>query len=412
MQLIRLLTTALLLVGFSQTNGQDTSYLKRDLAPSDIKLLLSFYTQDGKHSAVTGGIGTEELKVYSVKYNYQRAAGRHSKVLLDLGVDVISSASTDRIDFNMSSASRKDGHETIAVGYSRTHRHKAFEYGLKLHGSLESDYLSRGLEFWGNAQTPNLATVGANLQIYLADLRWGWLNKPYFKPRNLIYPAELRDTAWFDSAHRSSYNLSLSYQRDVSQDLSIGIYPTLVFQKGLLSTPFHRVYFADLDFPRVEKLPNKKLTGALGLQVNTVLGRFVILRSFYQYYADDYGMRSHTFRVALPYQFKARIVVSPSLRYYRQRASSYFAPFDEHRSTSEFYTSDYDLSHFWSTNIGVTLTLNRRQMPEVNGRWLGPGISFRYTYYYRSDDLRAHIFSTLFRWNRNDVFKRSVRPRL
>lgn len=410
-QLIRWLQVTFLVLCTAAGVAQDTTYQKQELVPSDIRLLLSYYTQDGEHSAVTGGIGTEKLKVYSVKYDYKRAVGKFSKLLLDLGIDIISSASTDQIDFNMSSASRKDGHETVALGYSRTHRKRPVEYGAKLKGSLESDYLSKGFEVWGNIQAPNLATYGANVQIYLADLRWGWLNKPYFKPRNLIYPVELRDTAWFDSAHRTSYNVSLSYQREFTQSLSLGIYPTIVLQKGLLSTPFHRVYFSDLRRPRVENLPNTKFTGALGFQLNTVLGRSAILRSFYQYYSDDYGMRSHTLRLAVPYQVNGGIVISPNLRLYRQRSSRYFAAFEQHLSSSEFYSSDYDLSGFWSTNIGVTVTLNRAQRPDSTGQWYMPGVSFRYSYYSRSDDLRAHIFSTLFRWDRVDSFDKLVRPR-
>ena len=36
-------------------------YKKRVLETTELDLLMSYYTQDGKNAAVSGGIGTEEL---------------------------------------------------------------------------------------------------------------------------------------------------------------------------------------------------------------------------------------------------------------------------------------------------------------------------------------------------------------
>ncbi|MDZ7849015.1 MAG: hypothetical protein U5L96_21110 [Owenweeksia sp.] len=61
--------------------------------------LLSLYTQDGQHSAVTGGNGTEKLQVYSAQFHSVNTINEKHRWLLNFGADFISSASTDRIDF-------------------------------------------------------------------------------------------------------------------------------------------------------------------------------------------------------------------------------------------------------------------------------------------------------------------------
>ena len=45
-------------------------------------------------------------------------------------------------------------------------------------------------------------------------------------------------------------------------------------------------------------------------------------------------------------------------RFYSQGASKYFAPYEGHISTDEYYTSDYDLSTFnaHQNGIGVSYT--------------------------------------------------------
>ena len=52
------------------TYGQkanDSVYKKQRVSQTDVQALFSFYTQDGNHSAITGGVGTENLQVYAPK---------------------------------------------------------------------------------------------------------------------------------------------------------------------------------------------------------------------------------------------------------------------------------------------------------------------------------------------------------
>ena len=72
-----------------------------DIKKTDIELLYNHYVQDGSNSAVTGGIGTEKLIVYApaIKVSHKSKQNIFS---LNAGADIISSASTDNIDFIVS----------------------------------------------------------------------------------------------------------------------------------------------------------------------------------------------------------------------------------------------------------------------------------------------------------------------
>lgn len=49
----------------------------------------------------------------------------------------------------------------------------------------------------------------------------------------------------------------------------------------------------------------------------------------------------------------SKFTVYPSYRFYQQRAADYFAPYEQHQSTQEFYTSDYDLSAYRAHQYGL-----------------------------------------------------------
>src|ERR1700761_7271091 len=94
-------------------------YKKQKLSQTDIEVLFSYYAQDGDHSAVTGGTGTENLQVYAPEFNITHKPDTLNVYKVNAGVDVVTSASHDNIDYQRSSASRVDTRTHIAVGYDR-----------------------------------------------------------------------------------------------------------------------------------------------------------------------------------------------------------------------------------------------------------------------------------------------------
>ena len=74
--------------------------------------------------------------------------------------------------------------------------------------------------------------------------------------------------------------------------------------------------------------------------------------TYYRYYSDDWGIKSHTANIEIPIKISPKWTLYPSYRYYNQTAADYFAPYEQNLSTSQFYTSDYDLSKFNANQYG------------------------------------------------------------
>ena len=96
--------------------------------------------------------------------------------------------------------------------------------------------------------------------------------------------------------------------------------------EGLLSTPFHRVYFSDQELPDIERLPESRLKIPLALRLNYKASDNLIVRTYYRYYSDDFGIQAHTFNLELPIYLSDVWTISPFYRYHTQSGSKYFLP--------------------------------------------------------------------------------------
>ena len=162
----------------------------------------------------------------------------------------------------------------------------------------------------------------------------------------------------------------------------------LAYQKGLLSLPFNRVYFEN-DEVGIENLPGTRFKYPASLRLNYFLGNMLIVRTFYRYYQDDWGLKSHTAEIETPLKITPFVSVSPFYRYHTQASADYFAPYKKHAGTEQYYTSDYDLSKFDSHFVGAGF------------RWLSPSGIFglerfntfeiRYGHYTRQTGLVSNI---------------------
>src|SRR3954470_17245270 len=121
--------------------ADSSSFSKKKLNKSEIELTLSYYHQDGNNSAVTGGIGTEKLNVYAPNLNLSHQY-KLNKFSAAVGMEVISSASTDKIDFIVSSPSKLDVHYHVDANYQRQLKKTDLTIDAGLGVAFESDYLS------------------------------------------------------------------------------------------------------------------------------------------------------------------------------------------------------------------------------------------------------------------------------
>ncbi|WP_165395245.1 DUF3570 domain-containing protein [Flagellimonas allohymeniacidonis] len=400
--------------GFSQQTN--SSYTKRVLETSEIDMLFSYYSQDGQNAAVTGGEGTEELTDATSTLVLRMPLNENDVLTVDVGLSAYTSASSSNVNpldgnnlntspFDASSGeSRKDLLAYINPTYQHSSDDRNTIWSANAYFSNEYDYISFG--FGGNYtrlfnEKNTEVTIGA---------------RAFLDKWNAIYPIELRGGFFddritgngtyapvfseFEDEGRNSYSVSLNFSQILGRRLQGAIFTDLVLQEGLLSTPFQRVYFGDAedffidDFQLaddVERLPDSRFKLPIGGRLNYFLNDFLILRSYYRFYWDDWGIVSHTASLETAVKLTDRFTIFPNYRYYNQSAADYFYPKEEALSTFEFYTSDYDLSNYDAHQYGLGI-----QYKDIfaNAKVLTFGlktIDLRVNQYDRSDGLNAFI---------------------
>ena len=204
----------------------------------------------------------------------------------------------------------------------------------------------------------------------------------------MIYPIEQRAGTTGGKESRDTYATTLSYSQIINTRLQVLFMLDLSYQKGFLSLPFNRVYFDNNDVG-IENLPGRRFKYPAGVRLNYFLGNMFIIRTFYRYYQDDWGLKSHTAEIETPIKITPFVSVSPFYRYYTQSSVDYFAPYKKHSDAEQYYTSDYDLSDFDSHFMGAGF------------RYLSPGGIFglerfntfeiRYGHYTRQTGLVSNI---------------------
>jgi len=386
--------------GFSQP--VNNPFPKKKISKSSIQIVYSQYIQDGNHSAITGGIGTEKLKVYWPEFIFNEELDSVNSYSVDAGVDVISSASLDNIDFIKSSASRVSSRVYLTLGYDRNLRkNRNLTIGAKGFFSIESAYTSLGGELSLNWSSTDLSRqFSAELEGYFDDLRWGRLNGE--RPLRLVYPVELRYREWFSEYRRRSYNLNLAWQQTINAKMILRFMPGISYQQGLLATPYHRVFFKDSS-ERVENLPDHRIRIPIGIQLNSFIGGRYILRSYYRFYWDDFGILAHDFSLELAAKLSPVFTLTPLIRIYTQTAASFFKPYRGADPAQPIYSSDYDLSAFTSYEAGLELRF--AGFAKQRRRIYANDIDFRYSFYKRTDGLYAHMISTILDLNTKKKLK-------
>jgi len=378
---------------FLRAQKADTVFKKKIIDKTEIDIFYNHYSQDGNNSAVTGGIGTEKLTVYAPSIKIVRTK-KNNSISFKGGADIISSASTDNIDFIVSSASKLDMRSYINLGYAHEFTKKRIAIRAGTGISIESDYLSLPVNLGATYTSKNkMQVLNCDFQMNFDDLRWGRLNENYHRPVRLIYPSELRYQTWFKTYKRNSFSLKLGFQQVLNKRNVLGIYPEFTLQKGLLSTPFHRIYFKDSNLG-IENLPQLRQKVLLGIKLNSFVGGITILKNRVDLYMDDFGLKGLALENESSFKLNPVLTLSPSFRIDFQKGSKYFKPYGMHISQEIFYTSDYDLSSMKTYQFA--LAMRYLALKNIGRGAVFNDIKFKYAYYWRSNQLNAHIFSVLF----------------
>jgi hypothetical protein len=434
------------LISFAQEKDSTVVFKKRVLESVEVEFLASYYNQDGAHSAVSGGIGSEKLTDVASNIVLSIPLNDDDVLTIDAGISAYSSASSSNINpYNngeegnsgniangtptpwqaSSGASSSDALVALNGNYSHSSDDRNFIWNVDASFSNEFDYTSVGL---GGGITKLFNNKNSEISIK---------GNVYLDQWRPIYPIEFRELSsitsyiydqngnhssayvnqfspW-TSTGRNSYSASFSFSQILTKKSQLSVFFDVLQQQGKLSTPYQRMYFADkanyyVGDPQyipvyetnsnngvyqladaVERLPNSRFKIPLGMRWHYYINEKLVARTYYRYYWDNWGITAHTASVELPYKITDKFTVFPMYRYYSQQQSKYFAPYEKHFSTEEYYTSDYDLSSFSANQYGLGVSYT-----DLFGKIKIFGLSiknidFRFNHYSRSDGLDSNI---------------------
>ncbi len=391
------------------TDGKlDRSWFKKGaFTETEINILSSYYDQDGNHSPVTGGTGTEQLTDFTPTIIVNVPLDSAKQLSINFGIDFYSSASTDNID-DVSSTSSSDSREHVDFSYTQRLPYRRETFTVS--GGLSSEYDVNSVSF-GGSWTKESKDGNRELSFN---------GKAFLDKWKIYSPDEFRSQGVGDgqqSDSRNSYAFGIGYGQILSKRLQASISGEIVYQDGMLSTPFHRVFFNDgvdvsglterqlinsSKLRRVENLPGTRVKLPFGIRLNYYASDFIVLRSHYRFYWDDFGIVGNTFDLEAPLKITPFFSVIPFYRYHTQTTADYFKPFGEHLDgETTYFTSDNDLAGLNSHKAGIGI----RYSPVYGvGRFKFPGfkdgtlvnfkgIDLRFAKYHRSDGLDAWIAS-------------------
>ena len=466
---------------YSQGTKQST-FKKRVLESTEVDFLASYYVQDGSRSSVSGGIGSEKLTDIASNITVAMPLNDDDVLTVDIGISAYSSASSSNINpFNSSGASGGNGDDdddddrngysnpggtsqpygspwqassgasksdqlvSVMANYSHSSDSRNFIWNSDVSFSNEYDYTSVGFG-GGIAALFNEKNTEINLKanvyldqwrpIYPTELheysKYGtnFLNQGYFSGVTVYnengitatekyLPTKFRDLTL---TNRNSYSASFGFSQILTKRLQLSLFFDVLQQQGLLSTPYHRIYFADkTNFfigqsqfisnyesssnsgvfklaDDVERLPDTRFKLPIGARLNYYISERLVLRTYYRYYSDDWNIHAQTASIELPVKISDKFTVFPTFRYYTQTASQYYAPYEKHLSTEQFYTSDPDLATFDTKQIGFGVNYTDIFASAKIWQFGLKNVDFRFHQYERTDRLKASIATIAFKF--------------
>lgn len=366
-----------------------SKYQVRKLKVDEINLVSAYYRQDGNNSAVTGGIGTEKLSDFANTIDLQMSKfnkkGRKNTFQFELGIDHYTSASSDKIDpSTISSASSADTRIYPSLNWTQSNEETGNSFGFTGSYSTEFDYQSLGAAF-------NLTRLSKD-----KNMQFDFKLQAFLDQWTVILPIELRTSnsgkggEQYDTAPRNSFSASFSLSKVINQKFQASLILEPSYQKGLLATKYQRDYFTDGSL-RSETLPDKRYKLPIGIRMNYFLDDRFVIRTFYRYYMDNWGIRAHTAELEIPVKINSFFSISPFYRYNNQVGTRYFASYGNHSPSAQYFTSDYDLSTLTSDFYGAGI---RFAPPKGVFGWQRLNmLELRYGHYSRSTSLISNIVS-------------------
>jgi hypothetical protein len=412
----------MLLHAFSQVSKKDSvAYKPRKLHLDEVNLVSSYYNQTADKSSVMGGrtdskgIGdvTDLANGIDIKFVGWDGQKRKNSITAGLGIDYHTAASQAYVDSNgharnygtriyptidWTIENEQKGKEFgLGAYYSAEHNYyhsiglntslskknrRNGEFSVKLTGFFDQIKMIRPSEFIPVDSVKSVPGVDSIIYITTASGRTEALSY------NTGQTVGSSSASLIPSRARDTYTASFSFTQVINTRMQGSISMDLVYQSGYLGLPFHRVYL-NTGKDTIENLPSQRFKLPIGLRLNYFLGDRIVLRSYYRFYVDNWGMVSHTASLEVPIKITPFFSISPFYRYYVQTGVNYFAPYEKHTTSDQYYTSNYALASFSSQFFGTGL-----RIAPPNGVWGKLNtLEIRYGHYAQTTDLTSNIVS-------------------
>ncbi len=347
----------------------------------DVDFLVSYYDQDGDHSPITGGTGTEELQVVTPVVVFGWRVNDDWKISADLGLDQISSASIGRIQDGVSGGSipASDQRTFGKLKVSRSFGDQVV--GLEVGSATEYDYGSVSLG------------VDYSVELFQANTTLSGSLRYYDDTVDLIDI----DGHLQGEAGRTTTDGFVTWSQVLGRRTIGSIELFHSAQSGFLSTPFHEVILTDSS--RIaERLPDSRSRTAIGLRLNHAFSDSIVQRTAYRYYDDDWGVSAHSIELETHFRLASEreVWVYPILRYHTQTRADYFGETGTFSGDEEFLTSDWDLAEIASTKLGAGFKV--LALPGQEWMLFLNRFEFRGTFYDRDDGLQGFTTSLALGW--------------
>src|SRR5882757_1125374 len=212
----------MLLHAFSQVITKDsTGFQPKKLKLDEVNLVSSYYTQNGDHSAIRGGIGNEHVTDLAngieLKWVGWDARQRKNSLTAGIGIDHHTAASQAYIS-KTGASRRTDGLRLYpSLDWTRENERKGTSFSLGVYYSNEFNYQSIGLSAGVTKKTKNNGEFGLKLS-------------GYFDQVKLIFPSEFepagsygagsggggREHPDYGSSPRQTYTASFSFTQVIN----------------------------------------------------------------------------------------------------------------------------------------------------------------------------------------------------
>lgn len=412
---------------FGQLIKKDSaSYSQKSLKLDEVNLVSSYYSHTGDHSTTLGGVGDESVKEMTTAIDLKFVGYKNPNYIhsLTAGLGFAFHTAASQAWVSATGASRKSGTRiypslewamqdvnkkaeysagltysnefnyqsfTLNTGYTKGNQRNG-EFGIKLTGSFDQvkmltaetmsktdleKYLENGQAVSPTTSTSILRSAASGGGGTIGGGTSGSGTSGSYSGEDEHLPSKSRTTL----------TAGFSYNQIINPRMQVAFLADLTGQFGYLGLPFHRVFASDMPNSVIEKLPDTRLRLPLAVRLNYFIGDRVILRSYYRFYTDSWGITAHTANVETPIKLSPFFSVSPFYRYYTQTGSKYFAPYGQHLSSDEYYTSNYSYSAY-SANYGG---LGLRWLPKEGGFF--KAIELRYGYYKQTTGLASNVIT-------------------